>query len=233
LNKGSLHPLNRARDVSIHGKTAEEIAEFFERAIKAGIRVVDERKKIPGVYQSAPHIHLEENDRRASYFDPKLDYAGRLEYLKALDKERLAEKGTKSLSASLDPADAERERKALADKLERERAARVKNRVETDARILELARTIHGQEIFFAHQIPVMHSAESIEDAAEIVRVHIFERLPETEGFYGYQAAITPITEDFYKAADDLRNAGVMDMSSNEESRCFSFDSELDSEFLS
>ena len=62
-NAGSLHPLNRAIDVSVKGKTNEQVEQFMEAARAAGYRVLDERTRPPGqdVWRGR-HLHVE--DRR-------------------------------------------------------------------------------------------------------------------------------------------------------------------------
>lgn len=97
-NDGSLHYKGKAFDLGLGGtnpnRSTAQIVEFMEKAIKAGIRVVDERvRPKKGAKWSGAHIHTEENDTKASFFNPNLDYGGRLEYLKALDAERLKGKG--------------------------------------------------------------------------------------------------------------------------------------------
>lgn len=99
-NAGSLHPLGRAVDVRTFDKTSEQITQLMIRAIQAGIRVVDERIRPTGQkVWGGPHLHLEENDRRASSFSSMMG-GNQLALLKALDTERIAGKG-KSVSATL------------------------------------------------------------------------------------------------------------------------------------
>lgn len=62
-NAGSLHALWRAVDVSVRGKTPEEVDAFIQAAKAAGYRVLDERRRPKGQkVWTAPHLHLE--DRR-------------------------------------------------------------------------------------------------------------------------------------------------------------------------
>jgi hypothetical protein len=91
LNKGSLHPLGLAADVSVRGKTEDEIAKLIAASIEKGYRLVDERKKIPGVYQTGPHLHFERNgSEKASIFQDASMYGSvPLGYLQSLDKARL------------------------------------------------------------------------------------------------------------------------------------------------
>jgi hypothetical protein len=104
-NQKSLHYDNRALDVGLNTnpqlRATDAYVAFMETALKAGIRVVDERiRPKPGAVWTAPHLHIEENDKRASFFNPKLDFGGKLEYLKALDAERLSGNG-KSVASAL------------------------------------------------------------------------------------------------------------------------------------
>ena len=63
-NVGSLHPLNRAIDVSVKGKTNEAVEAFMDEARAEGYRVLDERTRPPGQERwSGRHVHAE--DRRA------------------------------------------------------------------------------------------------------------------------------------------------------------------------
>jgi hypothetical protein len=102
-NEGSLHGVGRALDVGLNTnrRTTDQIVDLMVKSIQAGIRVVDERVRPPGqkVF-GGPNIHLEENDRKPSFFNPALDFGGKLDLLKALDAERIAGKG-KSISSTL------------------------------------------------------------------------------------------------------------------------------------
>jgi hypothetical protein len=91
LNKGSLHPLGKAIDLSVKGKTADQIAELIAAAIEKGYRLVDERSKIPGVRQTGPHLHFEQNyGTKGSIFQGSGSYGSiPLEYLQSLDAQRL------------------------------------------------------------------------------------------------------------------------------------------------
>jgi len=93
LNKGSLHPMGRAADVSIRGKSIAEITNLVANAIEHGYRLFDERVKRPGVFQSGPHLHFERNQNKASGFLGQGMYSVPLDYLRSLDKKRLG-KGT-------------------------------------------------------------------------------------------------------------------------------------------
>ncbi len=94
------------------------------------------------------------------------------------------------------------------------------------------SRNERGEEMSIAHHLPGIQRAESIEEAAEYVKAMAFTQWKEEDGWYGHQAAIAAVTEEFYKTADDARNDGILDMSDDEPGQCFPFDSGLDSEFL-
>jgi hypothetical protein len=90
LNKGSLHPLGLAADVSVRGKSTDDIAKLIAAAIEKGYRLVDERKKIPGVYQTGPHLHFERNgsDKASVFQDQSMYGKVPVGYLQDLDKNR-------------------------------------------------------------------------------------------------------------------------------------------------
>lgn len=59
-NPGSLHYLGRAIDVSVRGKTNQEVQEFIKNAQAQGYVVRDERSRPPGqAVWGGPHLHLE------------------------------------------------------------------------------------------------------------------------------------------------------------------------------
>lgn len=59
-NRGSLHYAGRAADVSVHGKSDQEIRAFMEAARSAGFGVRDERTRPVGQkVWGGPHLHLE------------------------------------------------------------------------------------------------------------------------------------------------------------------------------
>jgi hypothetical protein len=63
-NIGSLHPLNRAIDVSVKDKTINDILAFKETCSQYGLWVRDERVRPKGqLVWSGPHLHIE--DRHA------------------------------------------------------------------------------------------------------------------------------------------------------------------------
>lgn len=62
INQGSLHPYGLAADISIHGKTDDEIGDLVESALQRGYRLFDERVPKKGVKQTGPHLHFERNN---------------------------------------------------------------------------------------------------------------------------------------------------------------------------
>lgn len=90
-----IHATGRALDVGMNSndkKTADEIGQFVAAAIQKGFRVVDERVKIAGSpHWTAPHLHIEANDRRESTLNPRLGYGNiPTGYLRELDDKRFA-----------------------------------------------------------------------------------------------------------------------------------------------
>lgn len=68
--KGSMHYVGKAVDVSVRGKTVDEIARIIAEALEKGFRVVDERVKRTKEW-SGPHLHLESNSSRESLIGDK------------------------------------------------------------------------------------------------------------------------------------------------------------------
>jgi hypothetical protein len=101
LNKGSLHPFGLAADISIKGKSQTEQEQIIAQLLAAGYRVVDERRPIAGIKQTAPHIHVEINPRRASTFqkDESFYSADALAQLRALDAQRFGGGGVTKTSS--------------------------------------------------------------------------------------------------------------------------------------
>lgn len=65
-NVGSAHYAGRAVDVSVRGKSDEEVEEFIRAMEKRGLTVHDERTRPPGQkVWSGPHIHVEAKGTRA------------------------------------------------------------------------------------------------------------------------------------------------------------------------
>jgi tape measure domain-containing protein len=66
-NPGSAHYAGLAVDFSVKGKTSQQIAEFFQKALESGLRVLDERKgpMTPGAVWKGAHLHLEASKKRS------------------------------------------------------------------------------------------------------------------------------------------------------------------------
>lgn len=98
INKGSLHPLGKAIDLSVKNKTVEDLFRAAIVGIQKGWQLVDERVPRVGkngkpIKQTGPHFHFEKD----SGTDPSLflsaeAYGGQaqLDYLKKLDQARIA-----------------------------------------------------------------------------------------------------------------------------------------------
>lgn len=90
INKGSLHPSGKAIDISVRGKTEDDIAKLIAAAIEKGYRFVDERVKQPGIISHGQHLHFEQNyGEKPSIFADASMYGGvPLDLLKQLDESR-------------------------------------------------------------------------------------------------------------------------------------------------
>lgn len=84
------HAAGIAADISVKGKSGQEIAEFIVAALKKGFRIFDERvKSSSSPYWTGPHLHAETNNRKESIFNSNLGYGNiPLAYLQQLDNER-------------------------------------------------------------------------------------------------------------------------------------------------
>lgn len=90
INPGSLHPSGLAADISIRGKTEDDIAKLIASALTKGYRLADERKPLPGVKQTGPHLHFERtgSDTPSKFQDESMYGKVPLGYLKDLDLKR-------------------------------------------------------------------------------------------------------------------------------------------------
>lgn len=71
---------------------------------------------------------------------------------------------------------------------------------------------------------PALVPASSIEEAAESAREFAFEVWPISETWYGHQAAIQPVTKEFFDVALRAHEAGVIDQMTVEAAETFRFD---------
>ena len=101
FNKGTKHtPTNpQAGDLSIDGKSVDQIVFAMAQGIQKGWRTIDERFKgaIKGVNSTGPNTHFETttSQKPSMFVENRPDlYGGQdtLDYLKKLDKERLGKK---------------------------------------------------------------------------------------------------------------------------------------------
>jgi hypothetical protein len=65
--------------------------------------------------------------------------------------------------------------------------------------------------------VPLLVPARSMTEASERCREQALERWPISEGWYGHQAAIIPVTQEFYRHAFEAHGAGVVDLSEDEQ----------------
>lgn len=91
INEGSPHTYGGAADISVRGKSSDEIFMLMAKAIEKGYRVFDERKPQPGVKQTGPHIHVENAKtgltKKSEFHEMGLG-GDRVAYLKELDRQR-------------------------------------------------------------------------------------------------------------------------------------------------
>ena len=96
----------------------------------------------------------------------------------------------------------------------------------------KLTEDENGNDKTLVFHLPALIPAASIEDAADAAKCFALNQWRTADDWYGLQAMIMPVTEAFYKAADDARAAGVLDFSKIEQEQCFTFDSELEADIL-
>lgn len=77
--------------------------------------------------------------------------------------------------------------------------------------------------ICIVEQLPGLVPAESIEAAAESAKAEAFSKWQTSEAWYGHQAAIMPVTKQFFELALKALAAGAIDTITEEGERCFSF----------
>jgi hypothetical protein len=69
----------------------------------------------------------------------------------------------------------------------------------------------------YVENVPALVPADSIEEAAQAAREHAMTRWPPSQGWYGHQAAIEPVTAKFFEAAFRAHAAGVVEESADTE----------------
>lgn len=67
------------------------------------------------------------------------------------------------------------------------------------------------REASTAYQLPGLIPAEHLDAAGEAALGKAFEEWPRSEGYYGHQAAVIPVTKQFFDLADEARKAGAIE----------------------
>lgn len=68
----------------------------------------------------------------------------------------------------------------------------------------------------YVEHIPALIPAESMEDLRRRVREYALDRWKVSEGWRDHQAAVMAVTEQFYQAANNALNAGILDWTPEE-----------------
>jgi hypothetical protein len=107
INTGSPHTYGGAADVSIQGKSVNEIFNLAVKALQKGYRWFDERVPAAGVKQTGPHIHVENAKTtltKPSRFLAASYYGGEanLQTLKNLEAVRMGKAASSSVIDSAD-----------------------------------------------------------------------------------------------------------------------------------
>ena len=145
INSGSKHPLGLAGDLSIKGKSIDEIVAVLAAGIQKGYRIADERYvgAIPGIKSTGPNAHFESpgSTKPSLFIENRPDlYGGKagLEYLKKLDADRRNKKTSSDEIADFKEKQDEKDKRANEQK--------VKDRETADRRVLENARNTANEE---------------------------------------------------------------------------------------
>lgn len=75
----------------------------------------------------------------------------------------------------------------------------------------------------WVEHLPALVPAASINAASEQVEVFAKDRWKLSEGWYGHQAVITPVTKEFFDLALDALEAGAIDEGDAETEQTFQF----------
>ena len=81
--------------------------------------------------------------------------------------------------------------------------------------------------------LPAIIPAQTMENAAEVVKNFSLKKWREKDGWHTHSAAIMPVTETFFNIVDAARKVDVLDFSADEPDQYFYFDSALDAEIIS
>lgn len=88
------------------------------------------------------------------------------------------------------------------------------------------SKNLKGEPIALAYHAPGLLPAVTFEQAAEIAKEFVFSFAPESEGYYGHQALIQPVTNDFQNLIEVAKAAGTLDLST-EPHQVFTFKSSV------
>jgi hypothetical protein len=69
----------------------------------------------------------------------------------------------------------------------------------------------------YSESIPAIIPAASMDEAAEAAKKVALDRWKVSEGWYGHQANILPVTKAFYDAAFTAYDAGIVDIPDEDE----------------
>ncbi len=145
INSGSKHPLGLAGDLSIKGKSVEEIVNALAQGIQKGFRAVDERfvGAIAGVKSTGPNAHFESpgSKKPSLFIENRPDLYGgadNLAYLKKLDQDRRNKKTSSDEIAEFTKKRIDDEKKANEEI--------VKLRETADKRVLDGAKRAADEE---------------------------------------------------------------------------------------
>lgn len=76
----------------------------------------------------------------------------------------------------------------------------------------------------YTEHLPGIVPAYSMSEAAEQAKNFALERWKTSDGWYGHQACIMPVTKNFYELAFQAYNAGEIDtFDETEQGECFTF----------
>ena len=116
INAGSPHTYGGAADLSIRGKSSDEIFMLMVKSLEKGYRVFDERKPAPGVKQTGPHVHVE-NAKTSLMKESRFLGLGfspdQVAYLRDLDQKRLGKASGKDGFESFVAKNTEAQQKAV------------------------------------------------------------------------------------------------------------------------
>lgn len=170
INKGSPHPFGGAADISIKGKSADQIFTLMVKALEKGYRVFDERKPAPGVKQTGPHVHVENARNSLTKASRFLDLGftpEQVAYLENLDKERLGKAtgmGGFEQFQTKQTDEAAKKQKEITDAFEREADRRVEIGQSMTESLIELAEYEYQKSLEYNDPSFAIAAAKQIYD---------------------------------------------------------------------